>query len=810
MRGSEPPFGAGALLLDSGWHCLSTPAGAVATPAGLPETGWIEAAVPGTVAGARRAAGLDASGDQHAQDHWFRLEVELPPGARLDCAGLATLAEAWVDDQLAARSESMFQPLQVNVPAGGGQRLHFCFRALRPRLERRGPGRPARWRGRLTESEHLRQVRTTMLGHMPGWHPPVMVVGPYRPVELRQTLIRTHLHATLHGKVGRLHLRLSGPGLAARQGALLALGHAAPLRPTGDGLAGTLDIPSPPLWWPHTHGPAERVAVHLELDGTEHALGAVGFRSLARRPGAGFGLVVNGERVFCRGALWSGTDTASLPQTEEALLPALRRARDAGFNMLRVPGFALYESDAFFAACDALGLLVWHDFMFARFDYPTDDAFLATARAEATAFLQRTASHPSLAVLCGGSEMRQAAAMAGRPQAEWAMPLIDSVLAEAAATLRPDIPYVANAPDDEALPFAAAASVAHYFGVGGYQRPPEDVQGAGVAFAAACLAFANPPDPASCRALEVLPGADPGWRQGVPRDLSASWDFEDVRDHYVALLFGRDPARLRREDPDSWLAHGRAALALLFEHCLASWRTDGHCAGALVLGFHDLKPGAGWGVLGHDGRPKSAWHALKRICQPLQIVLRDQGQNATVLHVINEGPSPRSVRIGLQGLDAAGITEDLGSVMQTLAPRSAVAVPALSLMGRFRDLGHAWRFGPAAFTVLGATLHDATHGTLLSEATLFPSGPALPPGEPGLAAAPFQDAHGTWHLRVTAGGFAQFVAIDDDCCVPEDDHFHLWPGQARDVAMTCRDGRAPFGTVRALNANTSVQYRAAA
>jgi beta-mannosidase len=109
--------------MTSGRHCLSTPAGVCATPATLPDRGWIEATVPGTAAGARRAAGLDPSGDHHAQDHWFALDCQLPPLARLECEGLAILPEVWLDGTLVAGSESMFRKLRVAVPSAGAQRL---------------------------------------------------------------------------------------------------------------------------------------------------------------------------------------------------------------------------------------------------------------------------------------------------------------------------------------------------------------------------------------------------------------------------------------------------------------------------------------------------------------------------------------------------------------------------------------------------------------------------------------------------------------------------------------------------------------
>ena len=80
-------------------------------------------------------------------------------------------------------------------------------KALEPRKGR------ARWRTKLVENNALRQIRTTLLGHMTGWMPPVHAVGPWRPVSLiEQTpglqVRAVDLRATLEGEDGLLVLAL--------------------------------------------------------------------------------------------------------------------------------------------------------------------------------------------------------------------------------------------------------------------------------------------------------------------------------------------------------------------------------------------------------------------------------------------------------------------------------------------------------------------------------------------------------------------------------------------------------------------------
>jgi beta-mannosidase len=76
----------------------------------------------------------------------------------------------------------------------------------------------------------------------------------------------------------------------------------------------------------------------------------------------------------------------------------------SNMNMLRVWGGGIYEKDVFYDLCDAKGILVWQDFMFACAMYPGDVAFLKNIKEEATQQVKRLRNHASIALWCGNNE----------------------------------------------------------------------------------------------------------------------------------------------------------------------------------------------------------------------------------------------------------------------------------------------------------------------------------------------------------------------------------------------------------------------
>lgn len=817
--------------LTEGWGLTLLPPGGAGEGAADAVADAVAAAVPGTAAQALQAAGLWSLDDPlplHDKDVVYRTRLSGHGPCILRFHGLATIAEVRLDGERILTSDSMFLAHEVPVTLNGEAELSIRFHALHPALASlvAAKKRRARWRPKLAEPAALRFVRTTLLGHMPGWCPPVHAVGPYRPVELVEEtgpirLLGADLRSGYDGRDGRLSLRLTVDGAqqadgAGMTGSVEVAGQVAPLRFDGiDAFHADMTLPGVEPWWPHTHGEPvlHRVVARIGAPGgvAEVDLGRVGFRSLAVDRGAdgnGFALLVNGERVFCRGGCWVPVDPVGLSAERAVYEPELRRLRDAGANMVRVGGTMLYEGDAFFELCDELGIMVWQDAMFANFDYPGDPAFLDSVRAEIAQLLDRTQTSPSLAVLCGGSEMEQQAAMLGLPRASWTQPALAAAIAEEATARRPDLIRIANSPSGGALPFAANAGVTHYYGVGAYMRPLEDARRADVRFASECLAFANlaEDDPLGVPALH-----HPRWKERVPRDPGASWDFEDVREHYLEALYGVDPRRLRYEEPDRYRRLSRAVTGEVMQAVFDEWRRTGsNCGGGLVWQWRDPWPGAGWGVVAADGTPKPAWHALKRAFRPLRVILTDEGVNGLAIHLVNDTARPVEALLRLTAWRDGTVPVLKAERPVTLPARAAVTLPAAGMTDRFFDTTYTYRFGPILHDVVSAQLLSAEReAEPIDESHYFPKGRSLPRADLGLTAVVERQGD-DWALRLATRRIACSVHVEDGRFQAEDAWFHLSPGVERAVRLQPRAGAGggvPDGEVHALNALAPVRYR---
>ncbi len=822
-----------------GWEICATAAGQLKDPAQLATVAdpqWIKAPELGPAADVLRSLGLWSldGPPRHfdGEDWWYRVEFEAPVLHAADelwlgFDGLATVADVWLNGQALLHSTSMFVAHSFSVRAmlqPGPNSLVLCFHALDALLAIKRP-RP-RWRVPMLVQQQLRWFRTTLLGRTPGWSPPAAVVGPYKdiwwerrsglrvtPSSLRATLgpdgggtveLVCSLRPAAGQQLDRVELEVSRDGEVHR------------VRLHGDPanhFSGAVTLAEAALWWPHTHGePAlyqVRLLAHLHdvQEPLVTELGCIGFRKLhLDTDEGGFALRVNGVPVFCRGACWTPLDVVSLRATPEATREVVAQARDAGMNMLRVSGAMAYEDKAFFDACDELGVLVWQEFMFANMDYPEQDAaFMADVRTEVAQQLQGWQGRPSLAVLCGNSEVEQQAAMWGASRELWSPPLFHTTMRAWVHEALPDVPYWPSSAHGGAFPHQGNVGTTSYYGVGAYLRAPEDARRSELKFATECLAFANVPDECT---LSRMPGGlglrvhHPAWKKRTPRDLNAGWDFEDVRDHYLAHLFRVDPAACRAADHERYLALSRVVTGEMMAAAFAEWRRPtSRCGGALVWFLRDLWAGAGWGLVDDTGRPKACFYALRRVLQPVAVTITDEGNNGLYAHVVNEPAQAlkATLEITLYGLGDVRVGQTRHVL--SLPGRGHTSLALAEGLEGFTDLSYAYRFGPPGVTLVHASL-CAADGAVLGEAFHFPAGlSSLVQADVGLTAR-LDEARG--ELVVTTKGTAQHLHIALNGYTVADNDFHLAPGTERRIAVERSGTQTAQGHVLALNADRPV------
>lgn len=351
----------------------------------------------------------------------------------LDCQGLDTYADIYVNDSLLKQSHNMFIPVKLDIKPwlhGGSNTLRIVFHSPvnqdMPQYLRDNLIYPA---GNDASDIPLSiYARKAPYHYGWDWGPRIVTSGIWRPVILRawnKTAIEdawlqqknlTDKAATLNAsislrtvKAGNYTIRVESPDKsfpAATLNARLEEGH-----PTIDV---PFNIPKPRRWWPNGLGDPYLYNVKVSvLDGKQiistRSL-KIGLRTLevVNEPdsmGVSFYVKVNGRPVFMKGANYIPQDNFLPRATDVKYRKLFSDMKTSHFNMVRIWGGGIYEEDLFYDLADENGILVWQDFLFACSFYPSDPAFLENVKQEATVNITRLRNHPSLALWCGNNEI---------------------------------------------------------------------------------------------------------------------------------------------------------------------------------------------------------------------------------------------------------------------------------------------------------------------------------------------------------------------------------------------------------------------
>lgn len=745
-------------------------------------------------------------------DWWFTAEFHSPVPSIMVFASVFGCANVWLNETKVAVFDNAFRPWQI--PVGGLELRHgiaLHFPSLTTQVIQ-SHGR-SRWRTNLVTNQHLRSHRVSLAGRIPGWFNRTPLVGIRGPVTVtpNEQATATTLITLVDNE--RAHLRVSVKTSSPVEELTVAIGARSCVVPfslddEGEWSAEVvLDCSSLDRWLPHTHGEPVLHNIWITLGRNTTVQRKVGFKSVAFDQDTGQ-FIVNGVTVFCRGACWVALQAAEV-ETKFDMEERLLQVRDAGFNMLRVVGTSCYEGDLFYDLCDRLGILVWQDLPFANMAYPDSEGFTNSVYRELAWQSSRLAWHACLTVICGNSDSEQQATLLGLHEVKRTQQLFTTTMQGWSAELFPSQTYIPSAPGFGPLPTHLSAGVSSFFGVGAYRRSVNDRSVEQVRFASECLGFANLPDFASMNDLfgSSLPSpTGENWKSGTPRDNGVGWDFDDIRDHYTSQLFAVNTLELRMHDLPRYFELSRLASGVAMAAVFSRWRaTRSQCQGALIWMMHDIKPGAGWGLVDALGRPKPAYHLVRSVLHPVQVLVTDENFDGHNIHLINE-----------QNIEVFGVLTIVlvlldgragGKVVRNvvLPPRSVQVHAVDGIFDRFQDTTWSYRFGPPAFRAVAADLLLSNGTSIQHVATVGSAGIEM--GGDILLTACLVNHAGSDRLQLDSDRFLEWARIESEGLECIDNYVHVIPGISRQIEVRVDRSQVGVPSLRVKAANSRRELR---
>ncbi|RIQ17825.1 glycoside hydrolase family 2 protein [Jiangella rhizosphaerae] len=439
-------------------------------------------------------------------------------------------------------------------------------------------------------------------------------------------------------------------------------------------------IDDPALWWPAGYGdqPLYRLRIAGRDDGvggaeTEFGIRTVEMAALPDWSGPEhyrWQFVVNGRRLFVKGANWCWTDPL-LSAEFDTNAHLLELARRANLQVLRAWGGGIVESDDFYRACDRLGLMVYQEFplTFGVPDAPVTD--LAVLDQQVSRVVQRLRNHPSLIMWGGGNENARSA---GGDEAHLLM-------GRRCAQLDPSRPFHRTSPwggsahnyrvyhEGEPIDSGYRAVDAAFYGE--YGLSSQSGRESMLRFLPARKLASWPPPP-----------------DGAILQHQAQFGLFDLVKQLRYANYG--PV----DGWDTMIEYSQLAQgdALRYASELARAGSGTHCGGFLFYKLTDLFPGASWSVVDFYGVPKLSYYRARQFCRPrsafavYERLEWSAGERFRAgVHVANDTPVP------LESATVTAVVHD-AALRPVHRQRATVSVPAdgrVEAMAVDADLGAA-------------------------------------------------------------------------------------------------------------------------
>ena len=344
---------------------------------------------------------------------------------------------------------------------------------------------------------------------------------------------------------------------------------------------------------------------------------------------------INNIPIFCGGSCWIPAESFIPRMTPQKYREWVKLAVDGNQIMIRAWAGGIYEEQAFYDACDDLGVLVYQDFLFACGNYPAYDQFIDLTMREATANLKVLRHHPSIVIWAGNNEDYQYCESenlgydpSDKNPGNWlkttfpARYIYEKILKDVTAEIVPNTfyhfgsPYGGYSSNDQTVGDIHQWNVWH-----GTQSPYQEFDRLSGRFVSefGMEAFPNP-----TTTYSFLPDG--------ARDPERYAQSRTINFHNKAVGHERRLATYLTENmrytfkPFEQYVY---ATQLLQAECLGTayrlfrrkWKGPGqeYCAGALCWQLNDCWPGISWSIIDYHLRPKLGYYAVKRELAPITL-----------------------------------------------------------------------------------------------------------------------------------------------------------------------------------------------
>ena len=569
-----------------------------------------------------------------------------------------------------------------------------------------------------------------------------------------------------------------------------------------------LTIPEARLWWCNGMGDPYLYTVTLTVLNaagfvTDERTQRLGLRTIALTEPAmphgetGFTFVLNGEPVFCKGANHVPCDClpGRITPDKERQLVAL--ARDEHMNMLRVWGGGVYASEAMMDACDDMGLMVWHDFLYACGYHPDHDpGFVENITDEARKGIRRLRRHASLIGWAGNNEIQEM--YGSQKQHHRDLPwyggtIYEQILPALVQEMCPHLIYRQSSPfggeyqadcrhgDQHIWLLTHVSSHPHYLDL--WRFPEFNVKFLSEFGIMGAMTMETA---RSCIPPEHMHPDDPVWLHHT----------NSCQDHTLLARMEKQYFGEEALSPEQFILRSQALQSELTRHLYEEYRRQKFvCSGLLFWTLSDSYGVHNWSLIDYALRRKPIYHALKQAMAPLALCVKgwnvqthegrvqwrehwaaDPGQ--LTIWGMNDSREAQQARLDWTLMTLTGDVLSTGAQDVLLPANQSAKLTDVALAGIAFDPENV--IFRARLTVQGQIVNE-TRYFFAPFKEMIPEGASVT-----CTARKLDDSR--YEVTLTADRFVWMLHLaEPDGTVYADNDFDLWPNEPRTVIVTTND-----------------------